>query len=135
MVDEGKTGWKKEDAVILSQHHNIASSLGNSLIYISIPQFLLNSRLLFANLDFMMYGTWQENNKDHYFKRVDSSTWIETLFGITEFTFKLTSQTGDKVVLFASDRNFYVQLDSTSAKWGSSLSAIVNKFNDGKWVS
>ena len=54
----------------------------------------------------MMYGTWQENNKDHYFKRVDSSTWIETLFGITEFTFKLTSQTGDKVVLFASDRNF-----------------------------
>ena len=83
-----------------------------------------------------MYGSWQENNnKNHIFKRVDSSTWIETSNGNTTSTFQYTSQTDDKVVLFASDRNFYVQLDSTSAKWGSSLSAIVNKFNDGKWIS
>ena len=92
-------------------------------------------RLLFANLDFMMYGTWQENNKNHYFKRVDSSTWIETSNGITEFTFEYTSQTGDKVVLFASDRNFYVQLDSTSAKWGNSIGTITNTFNAGKWIA
>ena len=82
-----------------------------------------------------MYGSWKENNKDHIFKRVDSSTWIETSNGNTSSTFQYTSQTGDKVVLFASDRNIYVQLDSTSAKLGNSIDSITNKFLDGVWTS
>lgn len=84
-----------------------------------------------------MYGSWQENNNttNHIFKRVDSSTWIETLNGNTTSMFQYTSQTDDKVVLFASDRNIYVQLDSTSAKRGNSIDTITNKFLDGKWIS
>jgi hypothetical protein len=101
---------EKEDAVILSQHPNIAASLEKAK------------------------KTWQVYNRDHFFKEVNGTTWIEIENGITTYTFKFISQTNPQVIIYASDRNFYVQLDSTSAKWGSSVSSIANVFLYGNWT-
>jgi hypothetical protein len=96
--------------VILSKHPNIAGSLEKAK------------------------KVWQTNNEDHFFREVNRTTWIEAENGITTFTFRLISLKNNNVIIYDSGRNFYIRLDSTSAKWGFSLSSITNKFRDGKWI-
>jgi len=80
------------------------------------------------------YTVWQENNKNHYFKKFSTTTWIETVDGQLGPIFKFVSRNNNVVILYDQGRNFYVSLDSTSGKFGDTINTINSVFVYGKWI-
>ena len=83
-----------------------------------------------------IYNIWKENGVEHYFEKINDTTWVEKRNGTIYHTLSFISKNNDKVILFRkSNTSFYVQLDSTSAKWDYNLSTIVTYLYGGKWFS
>ena len=120
ILDEKKTGWKKEDAVILANHPNIKYSLTQDKEKTMVRD--------------PAYSLWQTNDGNNSFI-AGKYDWIERHGGKNAFFFKLVEQDGDTVIIHDPSRNIYVSLDSNSFKWGSSKDNIVNLLGNGSWVN
>jgi len=66
----------------------------------------------------------------------NSDDWEEIGSDGKQFaTFKLIEQNGDKAIINAVDRDFYLTIDSNSVKWGPTKEeATKNSLYNGKWV-
>ena len=82
------------------------------------------------------FSAWKVNGKDQYFNKMSNSTWSEIVDGITVFSFDLVKQNNDTVVIFASDRDFYLTINSNSVRWGPTVDlASQNLIYNGKWLN
>ena len=71
-----------------------------------------------------------------YFERISQAQWVEKANEKNIYSYDLIEQNGSKVVLFNSDRNIYLTLDSNSVKWGPTLEqASINHLYDGQWLN
>ena len=73
--------------------------------------------------------TWQDSgNKEHYFLRINATTWHEFLGTLLLIEYDFVSRPPDTslVNLFAKHRNYYVQLSCVEARWGQNLAQITN---------
>ena len=107
-TDEDNTGWKNTDALIVSNHIHINTSLANY--------------------------KWKASEPEHFFLKINEKTWHETLNGIVKFQFEFVSEINQIVILYAADRKFYISLDSQNAKLGFSKTDINFVFNNGTWI-
>ena len=59
----------------------------------------------------------------------------ETRNGNVFGTYSFVEQIDDKVILFASDKNMFLTIDSKSVRFGPTREkAELNHFCDGKWI-
>ena len=70
------------------------------------------------------------------FRQLDANTWEEVFNGKRFATFLFVPSFSSQTInLFASDRNFYIQLKCDQSTWGNSLSAITQYvLNFGYWT-
>ena len=79
---------------------------------------------------------WQDkNDAGHLFRQIDAKTWEEVFNGIRYATFEFVGSPSSQTInLFASDRNFYIQLKCGQSTWGNFLSTITQYgLNFGYW--
>lgn len=78
---------------------------------------------------------WSADGNDKCFKEISSNEWIEQVNGVETFKFKLDdkNQSEKIIILYSQDRNFYIQLTSTQAKWGGEKNKINSVFLNGGW--
>ena len=82
------------------------------------------------------YERWKVNGKAEYFRKLSDSKWEEIKNGKLYAKFDFVEQINDKVILFASDRNFYLTIDSNTVKWGPTREkANLNQIHNGKWIN
>ena len=74
-----------------------------------------------------------DDNKKHSFNQINDNEWVEINNEKILFHFQYETKIGDSVVLYASDRDFYISLNSNNAKWGNKKNNIKNIFLFGKW--
>jgi hypothetical protein len=61
--------------------------------------------------------------------------WIQTKNGqIFSNKFQLIEQKDDLVIIFATDRNFYISLNSNACKWGNQKNNIQSLICNGEWI-
>jgi hypothetical protein len=84
-----------------------------------------------------MHNRPENLSRDQYFEKLPTSliNWVEKLNGRVIGRFVLINQNAVKTILRSIDReNFYIELDSETAKWGRSPNVIHNVFEYGSWV-
>ena len=81
-------------------------------------------------------SAWKKNGNEHYFSKISETNWAETVDGRRAFKFDFVERNGDKVVLFAADRDFYLKIDSSSVRFGQTKDkADENLLYEGKWLN
>jgi hypothetical protein len=61
--------------------------------------------------------------------------WIQTKNGqIFSNKYRLIEQKDDLVIIFATDRNFYISLNSNACNWGNSINVIQSLICNGEWI-
>ena len=81
---------------------------------------------------------WEYKSTSHFKQDESSCKWVEMGEGKVFATFEfVSSQTdelrGKSVIIFAKDRNFYIQIFEKKAYWGPKLDDINNLLCNGNW--
>jgi hypothetical protein len=81
--------------------------------------------------------SWRVTNENHYFNQKSSGKWDEikddkVIFSFDEVEIKKSNE-DIQVILFASDRNFYLSLNNEDVRFGSSRESIDNILYEGSW--
>ena len=78
---------------------------------------------------------WKVNGHEKYFLKVSDKKWKEIRNGNVFATYKFLEEIDDKVILFASDKNLYLTIDSKRVTFGPTREkAEMNHLCDGKWI-
>jgi hypothetical protein len=81
--------------------------------------------------------SWKVKNQNWYFNQLSSTEWFEIVDNNIASNFDLVEikkSNGDiQVILFASDRNFYLSLNNKDVRFGWSRETIDNILNEGSW--
>ena len=86
------------------------------------------------------FSFWQDGlNSKHFFQKssnTSTNNWIEVDNSTVFSTLTFVSQSASVVKLFASDRNFYIELSCGQATWGlTSSQANLYKLSSGFWIN
>jgi hypothetical protein len=85
---------------------------------------------------FILDTKWSENNRDHHFE-YQNSQWVEKENGRLKFDYEVVDKNENQVILYATDRNFFVCLKEDRALWGMMNDECVgesDKIFNGKWM-
>jgi hypothetical protein len=84
--------------------------------------------------------SWKRTNENWYFNQISSGQWVEinddkadkVIFSFDEVEIEKSNE-NIQVILFASDRNFYLSLNNKDVKFGSRRKSIDNILYQGSW--
>jgi hypothetical protein len=81
--------------------------------------------------------SWKVENENWYFNQISSGKWDEikddkVIFSFEEVEIKRSDE-DIQVILFASDRDFYLSLNNENVRWGFKKESIDNILYKGSW--
>lgn len=79
-------------------------------------------------------SVWKSDGKKNYFYRKSEFEWIELDNGVITNSFNEISRNSLGVLIYASDRDFYIKLEDSGFFWGKTQDNLPNRMSSGIWL-